>query len=80
MYSNIEREMLAIIHGVHRFHTYLYGHEFKIITDHKPLVTICSKPLHAAPPRLQRMLLKIQGYDYNIQHSAYYQRIIQQLS
>ena len=25
---------------------------------------ISQKPLHAAPPRLQRMLLKIQGYNY----------------
>jgi len=27
-YSNIEREMFAIVHGVQRFHIYLYGHEF----------------------------------------------------
>ena len=40
-YSNIEREMLAIVSGVQRFHTYLYGRPFNIITDHKPLVTIC---------------------------------------
>ena len=69
-YSKIDREMLAIVHGVQQFHTYLYGHEFKIITDHKPLVTICSKPLHAALPCLQRMVLMIQGYDYNIQHRS----------
>ena len=24
-YSNIEREMLAIVHGIQRYHTYLYG-------------------------------------------------------
>ena len=39
-----------------------------MVTDHKPLVTICHKPLHTAPPRLQRILLKIQGYGYQIQY------------
>ena len=65
-YSNIEREMLAIVHGIQRYHTYLFGKPFIVVTDHKPLVTICSKPIHTAPPRLQRMLLKIQGYQYTI--------------
>lgn len=46
-YSNIEREMLAIVYGMQRYHTYLYGKSFLVVTDHKPLVTICTKPLHA---------------------------------
>uniref|UniRef100_A0A8C2EQ68 Gypsy retrotransposon integrase-like protein 1 n=1 Tax=Cyprinus carpio TaxID=7962 RepID=A0A8C2EQ68_CYPCA len=65
-YSNIEREMLAIVYGMQRYHIYLYGKSFVVVTDHKPLVTICTKPLHAAPPRLQRMLIKTQGYNYSI--------------
>ena len=65
-YSNIEREMLAVVHGVERFHTYLYGRSFTIITDHKPLEMVCHKPLMAVPPRLQRLLLRIQGYDYRV--------------
>ena len=44
-YSNIEREMLSLVHGVERFHTYLYGRSFTIITDHKPLEMICNKPI-----------------------------------
>ena len=67
-YSNIEREALALVHGVERFHTYLYGRRFTIVTDHKPLEVICKKPISAAPPRLQRMLLKIQGYDFEIKY------------
>ena len=65
-YSNIEREMLAIVYGIQRYHTYLYGKPFVVLTDHKPLVTITQKPLHAAPARLQRMILKIQGYQYTV--------------
>ena len=67
-YSNIERETLALVFGITRFHTYLFGRDFKILTDHKPLVTICSKPLTSAPPRLQRLLVKIQGYNFTIEH------------
>ena len=65
-YSNIERECLAIVHGIQRLHHYLYGRSFTIISDHKPLQVILHKPLHSAPPRIQRMMTKIQGYDFKI--------------
>ena len=67
-YACIERELLAVVFGVQRFHTYLYGRPFKVITDHKPLVMILNKPLTSAPPRLQRTLLKLQGYNFTIEH------------
>ncbi|XP_030851766.1 uncharacterized protein K02A2.6-like [Strongylocentrotus purpuratus] len=67
-YSCIERELLAIVFGVERFHTYLYGRLFHVITDHKPLLMIMDKPLTAAPPRLQRMLIRLQGYNFQITH------------
>ena len=67
-YSNIEREMLALVHGVEKFHAYLYGRSFTITTDHKPLEIICNKPIASAPPRLQRMLVKIQGYAYIVKY------------
>ena len=65
-YSNIERGYLSIVHGIQRFHHYLYGNKFKVITDHKPPQMIFKKPLHSAPPRQQRMITKIQGYDFEV--------------
>ena len=62
-YANIERELLAIIYGCEKFHTYLYGRTFVVETDHKPLEMISLKNLIAAPARLQRMLLHLQQYD-----------------
>ena len=67
-YSCIERELLSIVFAVQRFHTYLYGRHFNVLTDHKPLLMILDKPLHSAPPRLQRMLVKLQGYNMTIEH------------
>ena len=49
-YACIEWELLAIVFGVQRFHIYLYGRQFKVLTDHKPLVMILQKPLTSAPP------------------------------
>ena len=65
-YSNIKRECFAIVHGVQCFHHYLYGRCFRIITDHKPLEMILNKLIHAAPPRLQHMMLKLRGYNFTI--------------
>ena len=67
-YPNIDREMLAVVFGINRFHTYLYGRPFRVVTDHKPLEMIAKKPLLRAPPRFQRMLQKIQGYDFTIEY------------
>lgn len=67
-YANIEREMLAVVFGCKRFHTYIYGKHFTIESDHKPLEMITLKNLSSAPPRLQRMLLEIQGYDVTISY------------
>ena len=62
-YANIERELLVIIYGCEKFHTYLYRRIFIVETDHKPLEMISLKNLTAAPARLQRMLLHLQQYD-----------------
>ena len=64
-YSNIERETLALVFGILRFHNYLFGKEFTVHTDHKPLEMIWKKPLASAPPRLQRLLIKVQGYNFD---------------
>ena len=42
-YSQIEQEALAIVFGCEHFHMYLIGPKFKIVTDHKPLLTIWNK-------------------------------------
>ena len=67
-YVNIEREMLAVIFGAERFHTYVYSRSFTIELDHKPLESISQKNLADMPAHLQHMLLCLQGYDYIIRY------------
>ena len=67
-YANIEREMLAVVFGCERFHTYLFGKRFLVQSDQKPLEMIHRKNLAAAPQRLQRMLLRLQPYDVELRY------------
>ncbi|KAK7933832.1 hypothetical protein WMY93_004728 [Mugilogobius chulae] len=63
-YAQIEKECLSIVFACQRFHHYLYGREeVTAETDHKPLISIFSKPLLSAPKRLQSMLLTLQNYN-----------------
>ncbi|KAJ7993898.1 hypothetical protein DPEC_G00259470 [Dallia pectoralis] len=39
-YSELNKEGLAIIFGIKRFHKYIYGRTFTISTDHKPLISL----------------------------------------
>ena len=62
-YAQIEKELYAILFGCERFHHYVYGRAINVESDHKPLESVMKKPLCSAPPRLQRMLLRLQKYD-----------------
>lgn len=69
-YSQVEKEALSLIFGITKFHTYLYGRKFVLVTDHKPLTTILGEkkgiPSMAAA-RLQRWAIKLSAYTYEIE-------------
>ena len=68
-YAQIEKEMLAIVFGLEKFHHYTYGVPgITVVTDHKPLVAIMNKPLSKAPRRLQAMLLRLQPYSIKVEY------------
>lgn len=70
-YSQIQKEALAIIFGLSKFHQFLYGRRFILVTDHKPLIALFgpTKPIPAlAANRLARWALTLSQYDYAIEY------------
>ncbi|XP_038151255.1 uncharacterized protein K02A2.6-like [Cyprinodon tularosa] len=65
-YAQIEKELLAVVFACTKFRDYVYGKPIIVETDHQPLVTIVKKPIHVAPARLQRMLLRLQSYNFSL--------------
>ena len=67
-YSVLDKEALAVICGVKKFHCYLYGRSFIIQSDHKPLEKLLhekNKLSHMAAPRIKRWSLDLSAYDYS---------------
>ena len=58
-----------MIYGVQKFHQYLYGHQFVLVSEHKLLTTILG-PKRGIPPlataRLQRWAYTLSAYSYTI--------------
>ena len=68
-YSQLDKEGLAIIFGVKRFHQYLAGRRFHIQSDHKPLEYLFKETKGVptlACAHLQRWALTLGAYDYSI--------------
>ena len=66
-YSIIELELLAILYLVDKFRNYLWGNEFVIYCDHRPLSYLESKNT-IGNARLTRWALSLQPYRYRILH------------
>ena len=67
-YSQIEQEALAIVCGIEHFHFYLYGHEFTIITDHKPLELIYNNAKSRPSARIERWCLRLRDYTFQVKY------------
>ena len=68
-YSQLEREGLVLVFGVQRFHSYLFGHRFELVTDHKPLLALLHehRPTSAqASACIRRWSLLLSAYEYTI--------------
>ena len=67
-YSQFEREALAVRWACEKFHLYLYGIKFEICADHKPLVIVLSPKSKPPSARIERWLLYLQQYQYDLTH------------
>lgn len=65
-YSTIEREALALVWAIQKFHVYLFGKRFVLQTDHQPLAYINSaKHMNS---RVLRWSLLLTEYDFVVEY------------
>jgi len=65
-YHSYELEMLAVVRAIERFHIYLYGLRFTIVTDCNAIVYAVKKA--NLNPRIARWTLTLQSYTFDIVH------------
>lgn len=63
-YSTVEKECLALVWAVRKFHVYLYGVEFVLETDHEPLTFIDRAKMTNS--RIMRWSLMLQSYRFRL--------------
>lgn len=69
-YSQLEKEGLAFLGGVKRFYSYLLGHHFELVTDHKPLLGLLGEHKPTSPQasaRVRRWSLYLSMFEYTLQ-------------
>ena len=70
---------MTVVFEVTRFHEYIYGRHFTLVSDHKPLLTLFNERTgvsemertgvsEMASARIQRWALKLSGYHYTFRH------------
>ena len=78
-YSQTEKEALALVWACERFHVYLYGADFELVTDCKLLEFIFS-PRSKPSARIERWVLRQQPYRYRVTHVPGHKNIADSLS
>ena len=72
-YAHVEKDGLALVYAVRKFHQFLFGNRFMLYTDHKPLLGLFSEktelPARAAA-RVLRWALLLSAYDYVLRHRS----------
>ena len=68
-YAQLDREALALVWGVSKFHKYVFGRKFSLFTDHRPLLRILGENQSlpsVAPLRLYRWAIFLSQYSYTL--------------
>jgi len=65
-YHSFELECLAVVYAIKRYHIYLSGIPFTIVTDCDSFRLTLSK--QTVNPRISRWAMFLQDYDYRIEH------------
>ena len=72
--SVYEKELLAIVHVVTKWHHYLHGRHFVIRTDHHSLKYLLQQRITL--PGQHAWLTKLMGYDYEISYKKRRENVV----
>ena len=64
-YSQMEKEAFALVWACERFNIYIFGQQFELETDHKPLECIYSRTSKPSA-RIERWVLCLQAYNFKV--------------
>jgi len=67
-YPQIDREVLGIRWACERCYKYLIGSSFVVETHHQPLIPLFNNPHSSTPMRIERRLLYLQQFDYQLKY------------
>ena len=70
-YGHIEKEGLALVYAVKKFHNYLYSQKFKMMRNHKPLLGLFGEDKgypDKTAARILRWALLLSAYDYKVEY------------
>ncbi len=67
-YSQCEKEGLAIVWGCEKFYLQLFGQKFLLVTDNKAIELIFRNPNSTPPARIERWVLRLSQFDFEIIH------------
>lgn len=68
-YSQLHREILAVVTAVKKFHKYIYGRKITVFTDCKPVVNLLTSEKclgNVINSRFLRWLVFLQNYDLDV--------------
>ena len=67
-YGSTDGKLLALVYGVTKFHHYIAGSSFTVVTDHQALLHLESAK--SSSSRLARWALKLADYDFKVVYRA----------
>lgn len=64
-YAQTEKEALALVWAVERYHYFLFGRQFELVTDHKAL-EILFAPKSKPCARIERWVIRLTAYKFTV--------------
>ena len=65
-YSQLEHGALSIVFGIEHFRLLLLGYQYELETNDNTLEVISGNPGSTPPARVQRWMLRLQGYSFTV--------------